>query len=502
MPEEKKQPESPVDKKRIALVEGACGVPDRVAIRGQVVDIPVTEKELKSDWDMILGIPRIAKLTVRPLQDVGMSGVRRARLQAEVFPEQRDGITPPLWTSEVFSTNDNSFFSTNVSRLASGTYVARIILRGVDSLRQSIADIAFTPSRQSLTLKNNVIVGEARFRILPQDYTGWIVTSDIDQTFLDTKIDSRGGLMQTLFEMPTEKLPLPGMSELMRQMTRSGIPLHFISASPHFFRRSFNSMFEYHRIPVTGLRLKYLQGVFEEARRKVFESLINVSDYLQAGVSGALDRSLKYVTSSLQSLFDQVGYKLETLLENRVMQPTGAREVLMGDNTESDFFIFTLYQILLTGRLRDDQLVDYLYHLRFHGREALTRDYASRIARLTTLNLQIHGKINPVEHVWINQAYITPNQEEAEKMIDEALPDNAYKWGTIKKPILVRGAVGFMLYSLECGLIDLDQFRESWKSMEGKKLGDILLDKNYLERMISAFKFQKYSQESVLRAVG
>jgi hypothetical protein len=59
-----------------------------------------------------------------------------------------------------------------------------------------------------------------------------------------------------------------------------------------------------------------------------------------------------------------------------------------------------------------------------------------------------------------------------------------------------------MLYSLECGLIDLEQFRESWKSMEGKKLGDILLDKNYLERMISAFKFQKYSQESVLRAVG
>ncbi len=499
MAEEIRQPEAPVDKKRIALMEGTCGVPDRVTIRGQVVDIPVTEKEMKSDWDMFLGLPRLARETIRPLQDVGMSGVRRARLQAEVFPEKRDGVSPPLWVSDTLSTNDNSFFSTTAQRLTSGVYAVRLTLRGIDSLRQSVADFAFMPSRQSLTLKKDIIIGEGKFRVLPRDYTGWIVTSDIDQTFLDTKLDSRGGLMQTLFEMPSEKRPLPGMVELMRQMTDQEIPVHFISASPHFFRRSFNALFMHHNIPVTGLRLKYLQGVFEEARKKLFESLLHVSDYLQAGVGGAMDRSVKYLNSSLQSLFDQVGYKLEAILENRLIQPTGAREVLLGDNTESDFFIFTLYQVLLTGRLRDDQLVDYLYHLKFHGREALTRDYSVRIARLTTENLQIHGKINPVEHVWINQAYMSPNQEEALAMIREALPGDAFKWGTIKPPVLVRGGLGFAVQALDAGLINPDQFRSVWKTIEGKKIGDLPLDRGFFERTVNAMKWTRYSAEQVLK---
>lgn len=498
MPEENKQPDAPVDKKRLALVEGTCGVPDRVAIRGQVVDIPVTEKEIKSDWDMFLGLPRIAKLTVRPLQDVGMNGVRRARLQAEVFPEKRDGMSPPLWVSEQFASNDNSFFNTTVSKLSPGVYATRVILRGIDSLRQSLADIAFMPSRASITLKKDIIIGEGKFRVLPTDYTGWIITSDIDQTFLDTKIESRSGLMQTLFEMPPEKRPLPGMAELMRQVAKAGMPLHFLSASPHFFRRSFNSLFELHHIPVTGLRLKYLQGVFEEARRKIFETAFHINDYLQAGIGGAVDRSAKFLISSVQSLFDQVGYKLETLLDNRLMQPTGAREVLMGDNTESDHFIFTLYQVLLTGRLRDDQLVDYLYHLKFHGREALTRDYAIRIAKLTTQNLQIHGKINPVEYVWINQANESPDGPEVERLIVEALPEDAFKWGTIKKPVVVRGAVGFALHFLDAGLLTSDQFRDVWKSLEGAKLGQRTLDRVFLEEVLKTFPFQKEDAQKVL----
>ncbi|HQI19425.1 MAG TPA: type II toxin-antitoxin system VapC family toxin, partial [Leptospiraceae bacterium] len=64
MPEETRQPDAPIDKKRIALMEGTCGVPDRVSIRGQVVDIPVTEKEMELDWDMFLGLPRIARETI------------------------------------------------------------------------------------------------------------------------------------------------------------------------------------------------------------------------------------------------------------------------------------------------------------------------------------------------------------------------------------------------------------------------------------------------------
>ncbi|HNJ36257.1 MAG TPA: hypothetical protein PK881_18570, partial [Leptospiraceae bacterium] len=186
------------------------------------------------------------------------------------------------------------------------------------------------------------------------------------------------------------------------------------------------------------------------------------------------------------------------ILENRLIQPTGSREILMGDNTESDYFIFTLYQVLLTGRLRDDQLVDYLYHLRFHGREALTRDYSVRIAKLTTENLQIHGKINPVEHVWINQAYASPDNEEAEKMIREALPEDAFKWGTIKKPIVVKGGLGFAVHALDVGLIDPDQFRAVWKSMEGRKLGELELNQAFLETIVKSMPWTRYSAEQVL----
>ncbi len=60
----------------------------------------------------------------------------------------------------------------------------------------------------------------------------------------------------------------------------------------------------------------------------------------------------KFLGASYQSLFDQMSYKLSILLYDRIYQPTSSKEILLGDNTESDYMIFTLYQLICLGKSR------------------------------------------------------------------------------------------------------------------------------------------------------
>ena len=124
-------------------------------------------------------------------------------------------------------------------------------------------------------------------------------------------------------------------------------------------------------------------SAFDSIMKKFTETMLNLNDFLGQGVGASVERTLKFLGSSVMSLFDHVSYKLITLLENRLMQPTDAREILMGDNKESDFFIFSLYQTLLLGEITGEELESYLYRLNFLDRESLTRDAAKRILSCT-----------------------------------------------------------------------------------------------------------------------
>ncbi len=503
---------APVDKKRIALLNGACGRGHWVLVSGQVVDIPVTGAQKVEVWDPLLALPLSQKKKIRPIQDFGMAGVRRARLRLEILSDGADRAKleeqPVVFASEPFTTGDNSFFQVALNtNLEPGRYIVRVVLLGIDSLRQSISDLAYIGDSNSLILKKDVPIGYGRLVILPEDFTGFVVTSDIDQTFLNTRIDSNRGLVGTMFEEPQDKEPLPGMPELYREMQRGPhgpMPLFFISASPHFFRRTLSSLFDHLDVSYTGLNLKYLMNTFDSVVRKTFEAVMNLDDFFSQGLQGAVERSLKFLGSSLDSLFDHISYKLATLLENRLMQPTGAREVLIGDNTESDYFIFTIYQYLITGAIPEQGLEDYLYRLRFLDREALTRDSARQISQLARRALERHGGVNSVREVWINQARTEPSEEAMRRLIEEALPKNLdrERAASVVPFRVCNGAPGFSLAAVDSGHLSLAALPAVWNAFRGRELRDETLTDERLRQIVQDFAFHNVSRAEVQAALG
>ena len=500
----------PVDKKRVALLNGACGQSDRLLITGQIVDIPVTAAEKIEEWDPILSIPLSQKSTIRAIQDFGISGVRRARLQLEIL-ENRGNLSSNgegvLFTSDVFTANDNSRFEYSLkASLPPGDYLVRVILRGIDSLRQSISDLAYIGESNSLILKNNIPIGHGRLRVLPPDHAGWIVTSDIDQTFLDTDFGTNKGLMAALTEELKEKRPLPGMPELYRQILyKQFVPLVFLSGSPHFFHRTFSSLFEQLQIDYTGMSLKDLRHMADSFLRKTFRTVVNLDKMLAEGLSEAMERAGKFLSSSYSNLFEQIVYKLTVLLENRLMQPTGVREILIGDNTESDYFVFILYQYLISGKIPGESLENYLYRLRFRNHEPMTRDMARKVAYLTRENLKMHGKVNSVTAVWINLAASFPDKDQMESFTLAALPVGLAPHGVFEKDIVTiqacYGAVGISLAALDRGLIDTDQLAHVWKGMMGDEFRNETINTDTFQNVLSDFKLKNYSSEELLKLV-
>lgn len=506
-PEENVAP--PFDRKRIALLTGACGQSGRIRIRGQVVDVPVTLSQRGEEWDPFHNLPRSLLQSIRPMEDFSMMAVRRPRLQIEIIavdpavfrPAESSGY-PVAFCSAEFNAGDDSFFDYALEQeLPPGRYTVRVILRGIDSLRQSVADLAFIGNNDSLILKKNIAIGFGKLWVLPANFNDLIVTSDIDQTFLDTPLHSRQGLIETLFQSPALKTPIAGLPEVYRTLLsgpEGARPLLFISASPHFFRRTLSAVFEFHSIDYSGLHLKHLQGAFDNVLKKVMETVGNLNEMINQGWQASLDRSLKFLGSSIQSLFDQVSYKLATLLENRLMQPTGAREVLMGDNTEGDYLIFLLYQLLMRGDLSGDELESFLYRLRFHNREAFTRDVARTTRRLAEECLQRHGQVNSVDAIWINLSNAEPDEQTMIALAREALPEGLRALldsDAIKKPRACHGGPGFALAALDSGWITPDQCAGALRAMVGGKHGGEELSLERISAQVRGYAFHNYPEE-------
>src|SRR4029453_8402424 len=64
-----------------------------------------------------------------------------------------------------------------------------------------------------------------------------------------------------------------------------------------------------------------------------------------------------------RNLREQVGYKLGELLESRLRVPDSPREVLFGDDWESDPLIYSLYADVMNGALAPEQLVEIIARL-------------------------------------------------------------------------------------------------------------------------------------------
>lgn len=165
-------------------------------------------------------------------------------------------------------------------------------------------------------------------RALPEDYAAPLVLCDIDNTYLISEYKNLRDLIRLRFEAAQDKQPVPGAPELIKALRRRGDGprrgIYFVSASPETMR------------PVLERRLLIDEVEFD----------------------GASFRDLWTETGKphLRHIKDIYGYKVTALLLYRRAHPSGARELLIGDNLEHDAEVYVLYSRICAGQIRGDEL--------------------------------------------------------------------------------------------------------------------------------------------------
>ncbi|MCL4234491.1 MAG: hypothetical protein KJ042_08235 [Deltaproteobacteria bacterium] len=205
-------------------------------------------------------------------------------------------------------------------------------------------------------------------RELSPDFSGLVVTCDVDKTWLDTDFHGAGGLLRIPLEWATDKRTVPGMATVLRElrfgsgMRTAQTPLYFLTASPPQLSRVLFRKMLIDGVEADGMTCKDWGRILATHRRPAW-------------------------------LRRQIAYKLCGLLNQRKLLPAAAREVLIGDDVESDADACALYADLIAGRVAPDELTRILSR---HGcdrdernfvREALTAlpEHAGRVESIYIL---------------------------------------------------------------------------------------------------------------------
>ena len=165
---------------------------------------------------------------------------------------------------------------------------------------------------------------------------------DLDKTYLRSEFDTLRSLLRTAFERAEDKVDVPGVAELIKVIKaaaeRRGRPalVYFISASPPQIGGAIRRKLALDGVPYDGIVFKDQLG------------------HLKRG--------------KLRNLREHVGFKLAELLRGRLEAPPEAREILFGDDWESDSLIYSLYADLLAGRLAPVPLARVLRRIRVDPR--------------------------------------------------------------------------------------------------------------------------------------
>ncbi|MCY4380705.1 MAG: DUF2183 domain-containing protein [Proteobacteria bacterium] len=153
--------------------------------------------------------------------------------------------------------------------------------------------------------------------------------SDIDKTYLETAYESLRGMARIMLERAADKKTVEGAREFLRAMkfqegdllhwNELSPPLHFISSSPPQLR------------PVLEHKM--------------------AMDYLTCATNSFKDQMYNLKTGKISLIKHQVSYKVASILSlvSRFKQTKSL--ILLGDNKESDPYIYTLIKYIVTGRL-------------------------------------------------------------------------------------------------------------------------------------------------------
>jgi hypothetical protein len=211
-----------------------------------------------------------------------------------------------------------------------------------------------------------------RWRRAAKDTPPVIFRWDLDKTYLRSSFDTLRGLARIPFEHPEDKVNVPGVVPLIRglrsEAARAGREAHtyFITASPPQIGKAIRGKFALDGIEYDGI-------VFKDQLRHI-------------------------VRGKFSSLREHVGFKLAELLRSRIDTAAEAKEILFGDDWESDPVIYSLYADLLAARLDTSELGKVLGLIGVDPRSiAKVQQLAERVVRA-----------DAVERIYINLERRTP----------------------------------------------------------------------------------------------
>ena len=196
---------------------------------------------------------------------------------------------------------------------------------------------------------------------------------DLDKTYLDTAIDSLSGLFNAAVERAFAKKNVPGTNTLLQvlskswtsQQGQSRFPIFFITASPPQMEERILEKFTLDGLKPLGCFYK--------------DNLRNL-------------RPKRW-----WRLTKQVGFKLQALLQLRTNLRDDVRQILWGDDSESDAIIYNLYSDICARRIGAQDLRTVLKSFAVTGEQ---------VDRILMLQSQIPHQ-DPVEKIYINLAVDT-----------------------------------------------------------------------------------------------
>ena len=153
---------------------------------------------------------------------------------------------------------------------------------------------------------------------------------DLDKTYLRSEFETVRQLLRTAFERGEDKVQVPGVAAVIKGLSETAARqgrralIYFLSASPPQIGRAIRDKLALDGVPYDGI---------------VFKDQLS---YIRRG--------------KLRGLREHVGFKLVHLLRGRLEAPLEARELLFGDDWESDSLVYALYADILAGRIGGDRL--------------------------------------------------------------------------------------------------------------------------------------------------
>lgn len=153
---------------------------------------------------------------------------------------------------------------------------------------------------------------------------------DLDKTYLDTHFESFRGIIRIIFEKAFQKRNVPGSAALVRALAKQfdPLPIFFVSATPPQMHDKIKEKWRLDGISPFGFFSK--------------DNLAN----LRPGRWGRLTK--------------HVGFKIQALMELRLLMAEESKMICWGDDSESDAVIYSLFSDICAHRMTDREVRELL----------------------------------------------------------------------------------------------------------------------------------------------